>query len=433
MAASQMSHLLRKPGFKRYFGTVAAARATGTMFNVSGVLLVLERTHDLTLAGIVIAAASLPAAVTGPFLGGWLDVTASRRRLLVLDRVITAGALVALLALAGHAPDWLLVAAALFYGATSPLSSGAFSAVLPEVAGVELLDAANAFEGASINAAFIVGPALAGLIVAAAGAGAAIELQILTGLALAALIAVDQTFELRPKHGAAPPSGMLSAVRQGLAATWQIKPLRWNITIDIFYVLAWSTLTIGFPAYAIAVGAAPHVAGYMWAAVAAGSMVGGFALAGRPAAAHPRFLIGGYFLAMALTAAVWPLAGSVAVALGLIFITGVLDGPGLVGLISIRQRLAPPQVRAQVFTTASSLHSAVTAVGAAGAGLIQRAFGTETTLFVWAGLIGLAGAIALLSQTEPSSEPGLRESTGPRRGTSAPRPRSDRPGADRAG
>ncbi len=171
----------------------------------------------------------------------------------------------------------------------------------------------------------------------------------------------------------------------------------------------------------------------MWAAVAAGSMVGGFALAGRPAAAQPRFLIGGYFLAMALTAALWPLAGSVAVALGMIFITGVLDGPGLVGLISIRQRLAPPQVRAQVFTTASSLHSAVTAVGAAGAGLIQRAFGTETTLFVWAGLIGLAGAIALLSQTEPSSEPGLRGSIGPRPGTSAPRPRSDRPRADRAG
>jgi MFS family permease len=93
MTRSQMFELLRRPGFARYFGTVAAARATGTMFNVSGVLLVLERTHDLTLAGIVVAAASLPAAVTGPFLGGWLDVTVSRRRLLVLDRAVTALAL----------------------------------------------------------------------------------------------------------------------------------------------------------------------------------------------------------------------------------------------------------------------------------------------------------------------------------------------------
>src|ERR1700677_1465484 len=118
MTRSQMFELLRRPGFARYFGTVAAARATGTMFNVSGVLLVLERTHDLTLAGIVVAAASLPAAVTGPFLGGWLDVTVSRRRLLVLDRAVTALALAAVLLLAGHAPNWVLPLAALLYGAT---------------------------------------------------------------------------------------------------------------------------------------------------------------------------------------------------------------------------------------------------------------------------------------------------------------------------
>jgi predicted MFS family arabinose efflux permease len=324
----------------------------------------------------------------------------------VLDRIVTALALTALLLLAGHAANWLLVLVALLYGATSPLSSGAFSAVLPEVAGPDLLDAANAFEGASINVAFILGPALAGLIAAGAGAPAAIEVQIAAGLALAVLIAFDETFELRPKHTEMHPAGMLHAVAQGLRATWQIKPLRWNITIDVFYVLAWSTLNVGFPAYALALGAGAHVAGYMWASVAGGSMLGGFALTGRPAAAQPRFLIGGYFLVMAASAALWPLAGGVAVALAMIFLTGVLDGPGLVGLISIRQRLAPPHLRAQIFSTANSLHSAVIAAGAAGAGLFQRAFGTDATLLAWAVLLAVAGLIALLSQTEPGSTPG---------------------------
>jgi len=403
MPRSQVFQLLRRPGFVRYFATVAGARATGTMFTVSGVLLILERTHDLALAGIVVAAASLPAAATGPFLGGWLDVTVSRRRLLVLDRVLTALALTAILILAGHAPNWLLPVIALLYGATSPLSSGAFSAVLPEVAGPDLLDAANAFEGASINVAFVVGPALAGLLAASSGAPVAIEVQIATGVALAVLIAFDETFELRPTHAETAPAGVLHTVAQGLRATWQIAPLRWNITIDAFYVLAWSTLNVGFPAYALALGAGAHVAGYMWAAVSAGSMLGGFLLTGRPAAAQPRFLIGGYFLVMAASAVLWPLTGSLAVALALIFLTGVLDGPGLVGLISIRQRLAPPHLRAQIFSTASSSHSAVTAVGAAGAGLFQRAFGTNATLLAFAALIGIAGLIALLSQTEPGS------------------------------
>jgi predicted MFS family arabinose efflux permease len=400
---SQVSQLLRRPGFARYFATVAGARATGTMFTVSGVLLILERTHDLALAGVVVAAASLPAALTGPFLGGWLDVTTARRRLLVLDRMVTALALAAMLLLAGHAPNWLLPLVALLYGATSPLSSGAFAAVLPEIAGPDLLETANAFEGASINIAFILGPALAGLIAAGAGAAAAIDAQIAAGLALAMLIATDETFELRPKHAELAPESVLHAVARGLRATWQIAPLRWNVTVDVFYVLAWSTLNVGFPAYALALGAGAHVAGYMWAAVAAGSMLGGFALTGRPAAAQPRFLIGGYFLAMAASAVLWPLAGSVAVALALIFLTGVLDGPGLVGLISVRQRLAPPHLRAQIFSTADSLHSAVIGIGAAGAGLIQRAFGTNATLLVWAALLGISGLISLLSQTEPGS------------------------------
>jgi predicted MFS family arabinose efflux permease len=402
VASSPTSKLLRKPGFARYFATVAATRATGTMFNVAGVLLILERTHDLTLAGVVVAAAALPGAVTGPFLGGWLDVSTSRRRLLVLDRVVTALALTAVLLLAGHAPDWLLVLAALLFGATSPLSSGAFSAVLPEVAGPELLETANAFEGASINIAFIIGPALAGLIAATSGAATAIEVQIAVGIALAALIAGDATFELRPPESASSPASLRDAVAQGLAAIWHIKPLRWNMVIDIFYVLAWSTLNVGFPAYALALGAGAHASGYMWAAVAAGSMVGGFALRARPARLAPRFLIGGYFLVMAASAAVWPLAGTAAVALTLIFITGVLDGPGLVGLISIRQRLAPAHLRAQIFSTANSLHSAVIAAGAAGAGLFLHAFGTNALLLAWAALIGIAGAIALLSQTEPA-------------------------------
>lgn len=410
---SDAMRLLRRPGFLRYFSTVAASRATGTMFNVAGVLLILQRTHDLALAGIVVAASALPSAFTGPFLGGWLDVARSRRRLLVLDRLVTAAALLAVLLLAGHAPSWAVVVAALGYGITSPLSGGAFQAVLPEVAGPELLDVANAFEGASINVAFIIGPALAGLIAATAGAAAAIETQLATGLVLAVLIAADETFELRPD--AVAPARLLHAVRDGLAASWRIAPLRWNIVIDLFYVLAWSTLNVSFPAFGLALGAGAHTSGYMWAAVAAGSMVGGFAIRQRRGRRSAGVFIGGCFAAMAVSAALWPLAASLAVALGLIFLTGVLDGPGLVGLISIRQRLAPPHLRAAIFSTASSLHSAEIAVGAAATGLIQRAFGTTFALLCFPALIAVAALLAVVSQYEheplavagvPGREPG---------------------------
>src|SRR5258707_1613018 len=182
MASSETATLLGRPGFARYFATVAAARATGTMFNVAGVLLILQRPHALAVAGIAAAAVTLPGAIPGPSLGGWLDVTSNRRRLLVLDRALTALSLTAVLLLAGHAPNWTLPLAALLYGLTTPLSAGAFSSVLPEVAGPELIGVANAFEAASFNPAFIVRPALAGPLPAAAGPATALDVQLGLGI-----------------------------------------------------------------------------------------------------------------------------------------------------------------------------------------------------------------------------------------------------------
>ncbi len=123
---------------------------------------------------------------------------------------------------------------------------------------------------------------------------------------------------------------MLHAVRAGLARLWRTVPLRWNTIIDNVYVLASGILFVGFPAFALSVGAGAHASGYMWAAISAGLMVGSFALTRHAAGRSPRVLMGGCMLAMALSAAAWWFAGSLAGALPLIFLTGLLDGPALV-------------------------------------------------------------------------------------------------------
>jgi MFS-type transporter involved in bile tolerance (Atg22 family) len=88
------------------------------MFAVAGVLLVLRRTGSAPLAGATAAAAMVPAAVSGPILGAWLDVARSRRLLMVIDQLSSAVCLLALVALAGHAPNWTLPAVAVLYSVT---------------------------------------------------------------------------------------------------------------------------------------------------------------------------------------------------------------------------------------------------------------------------------------------------------------------------
>jgi hypothetical protein len=97
--------LLRRPRYPGFVLTASLSRTCSSMFAVSGVLLVLERTGSAPLAGITSAAAVLPAALSGPFLGAWPDVARRRRILIVIDQLTSVAALAGIVALAGRGPN----------------------------------------------------------------------------------------------------------------------------------------------------------------------------------------------------------------------------------------------------------------------------------------------------------------------------------------
>lgn len=386
--------LIRHPGYLRYFVAIALARVPSTMWAVAVALLVLERTGSLSLVGITIAAGSLPAALTGPLLGAWLDITRSRRALIALDQLTAIAALVGILLVAGHGPNWALPALGVAYGLTSPLSMGAFRSVLPELVGADLLPKANTMEATSINLAYIVGPAAAGAIAGVAGAAAAVEVQIGLFAATIALTITAEVFELRPS--ARPTAGLIGSARDGLRALWRIVPLRAVSASSLFSVMGWGTLNVSFPAFAIAVGAGAHASGYLWAAVSLGSVVSAFALAGVANRLSTIALMAGSSVAMACSALLWPLADNLTVALILVTLTGLLEGPALAAFFTLRQRYTPPELRGQVFSTVGSLTLAGMAIGSAIAGPIHAALGTDATLLAFS-VLELVSAVCLLT------------------------------------
>lgn len=166
----EFARLWRRPGYGGFFATVLLSRTSAAMFTVSGVLLMIAQTGSVTLAGVTAAAAVLPGAVAGPILGAWLDIARSRRLLIAVDQV-GSGRLLALLALAGHAPDWTLPAVGVLYSVTRPFSSGSFVSALPELAGPQLIGTASSLEASSVNFSTVIGPALAGILVATLAPG----------------------------------------------------------------------------------------------------------------------------------------------------------------------------------------------------------------------------------------------------------------------
>ncbi|MGH2876102.1 MAG: MFS transporter [Solirubrobacteraceae bacterium] len=380
------ARLWRRPHYRGFVLTVVLSRTTAMMFSTAGVLLVLARTGSAPLAGLTAAAAVLPGALTGPMLGAWVDVAHRRRALIVFDQLLSVIALVGIVALAGHAPDWTLPAVAVLYGITRPLSSGSFFSAVAELAGPELLDHASQVEATSLNLSVIVGPALAGVLVGAIGAGPTVHLQAaLTALA-AVLIAVNPAFEA---HGEERPPSILHAVRHGLRALRRQRELLATLATSCLAAFGWGLMLVAFPLYAVRVlGGPASASGYLWAAVAAGSIVGTFALRGEPSLRR----VGLSYGLLGLSALLWTRAHTLGLAMALIGLTGFLEGPAYSGSIALRQRHAPPAVRGQVMTTVSSATGVALAAGAALGGAVE-----DPTTLIWLLVaVNLAAALVLL-------------------------------------
>lgn len=371
---------------------MSLSRTSGMIFTTAGVLLVLARTGSASLAGATAAAAVLPAAFTGPVLGAWLDVARRRRVLIVFDQLLSAVALLGIVAVAGHAPAWTLPAITIVYGITRPFSSGSFLSALAHIVGPELLDQASAVEATSLNLAVIIGPALGGLLVAVVGAAPTVEVQAALSLLVAVLVAGNPAFEARDAERSHSVS---HALRAGLTALLHERVLLATSLAGGLAAFGWGLMMIGFPLYAIrTLHSHAHASGYLWAAVAAGSILGTFVLHGPPGLRRVGFSYG----ILGLSALLWPLAASLAVGIALIGLTGFLEGPAYSGTIALRQRHVPPAVGAQVMTTLNGVSGLAVAAGAALGGVVDDPLGL-IVVFTAVNLIAAASAVA--SATDP--------------------------------
>lgn len=398
MRRAELNRLRKQPGYPLFFGAATLTRVADEMFSVGIVLYVLERTGSAALAGATAAAVTLPSFVSGPLLGAWLDLTGRRRAIMVVDRTIMAGALLGILALAGSGPDWTLPLLAALAGFTYPLTFGGFTSLIPALVDEEQLPAANALEATSLNLATIAGPALAGTLAATSGAGTSLAVEAGLTLASLALIVATPAFDVEARRR----RGSLRAIAAaGLRQLVAVPALRGVTVSGTLQLAGLGFLTVAFPFFAESVGADRSLAGHLWAVFAAGSILGTLAVVNiqRRYAPQKVVLVGLVVLGALMLA--WPLAASVPVALALVALAGLADGPTISATFAVRQRFAPRELHGQVFTTAASLKVGSFAVGSALGGPAVVALGADGALVVAASLQLAAAAAGLAAMRIP--------------------------------
>jgi predicted MFS family arabinose efflux permease len=396
MDLASLRGLRRTHGYPAFYSAATLSRLADEMFSVAAVLLVLDRTGSAALAGLTIACVTLPSLVTGPLLGAWLDLRGKRRWLMAADQAIAAGCVVAIALLAGKAPDFVLPLIGLFMGLTWPLSFGGFTSLIPVIVPERLLVRANALEATSFNTALIAGPALSGTICGLWDPATALYVEaVLTIAGLALVLAVPNMDRSEPFDAGRSLRGI---VREGLSQLVAVPALRAVTLTGAIGLGGLGLLAVGFPFFAEeALGGDKSDAGYLWMAFAAGSATGAMALVRLQDRFPPQTVMLGAVATFGCLMFLWPLAGSIPVAIGLVAVAGFADGPGLAATFAVRQQWAPPELHGQIFTTAVGFKVGAFSLGAAAGGPLVESIGSRETIAIAAGIQLVAVAAGWLA------------------------------------
>jgi MFS family permease len=288
-AVSHRGAVLRYRDFRLlYIGQVTSLLGTW-MSAVAVTFAVLGSGGSADGLGVVMAAEILPqvAFVLG---GGVLADRIGRRPVMLgadaLCCAAQAGLAVALLA--GRPPIWLFAVLAALVGTGQAFFGPALNGLMTEIAPRAELGNANALYGLAQSATRILGPSLAGLVVALAGPAVVIAVDAASyGVSVVALALLRPparpAASAAPARSAAPPRrSLLREAGEGWAE-FRSRTWLWVTTLQfaLFNLITWAPYLLLGPVLARAYLGGARAWGLVMAAGGAGAVLGGLAALGR--------------------------------------------------------------------------------------------------------------------------------------------------------
>jgi len=215
---------LGSPVFRMLWFTWLTANTTMWMNDVAGAWLMTSLAPSPLWVALVQSASTLPVFLLGLPSGAMADIL-DRRRFLMLTQFWVAGiaTVTCLIVMMGWMTAPLLLALTFANGMGLAMRWPVFAAIVPELVPRAQLPAALALNGVSMNASRIIGPLVAGAVIAGAGSSWV--------FALNAVLSVSAGFIVmrwRREHKESPlgRERLASAMRVGIQYVWQSGRMR---------------------------------------------------------------------------------------------------------------------------------------------------------------------------------------------------------------
>ena len=405
-----MSGLTRAFAHRNYrlFFSGQLISLTGTwMQQVAQAWLVYRLTRSSVLLGLVAFAGQIPVFLFAP-LGGALADRAHRHRIIVGTQTaaMVLACVLAALTLGGWVRVWHVFVLASLVGVVSAFDIPARQAFFVDMVGRDDLMNAIALNSSLVNGARIVGPAVAGAIVAAVGEGWCFFINGVSYLAvLAGLLLMDRTAPPAPIH--ARPSACAD-IAEGFRFAGGTAPVRALLLLLGFVSVTAMPYTVLMPIFAdqILQGGARGL-GVLMGATGIGALAGALSLAARQGVQGLGRWVAGGSLGFGLCLMLFSFSRTFWLSVALLVPTGATFMVQMAASNTLIQAMVPDRLRGRVMAVYSMMFMGMAPFGALLAGTIADRIGAPHTVAL--GGVACVGAAMIFGLRLPALRGEARE------------------------
>jgi MFS family permease len=391
----------------RLFLTGQIISTAGTwMQSVAMPWLALQLTHNGLLVGLVLAAQFMPVLVGGP-LGGLVADRYRKRNVLIVTQSLFMAPSFALFAVSstGHAQYWMVIIAAIVTGSINLFDVPSRQAFLIEMVGRQDLMNAIALNSSVFNSSAVIGPAIAGVLIAEVGIPICFLANSVSYLAAIAALLLMRDLPAMMREREKQP--FLTRIAEGARyARHEPTVGMLLVSVAVFSLFAMNRLTL-IPLFAdqvLNVGAKGF--GFLLGSMGMGALVGALTLAFFPSlGADPRRQL---WMAMIWVAALveFSISRVFVLSMAALFVAGYCQISFVAAANNRIQTITPDHLRGRVMSLYGQALIGVSPIGSTQAGALATLFGAP-----WAMAIGavIAGAVIFgirLFQPQVFSQPG---------------------------
>ncbi|MGI8788039.1 MAG: MFS transporter [Pyrinomonadaceae bacterium] len=378
---------LKHRNFQFFFGGQFISLTGTWMQTVAESWLIYRLTGSVVLLGLVRFASQIPVFLLAP-IGGAVADRFNRRKILIATQTwaMTLAFILAMLVLTGNIKEWHLFVIAALLGLGNAFDIPTRQAFVADMVGREDLLNAIALNSSMFNGARIIGPAIAGLLVAAVGEGWCFLFNALSYVAvITGFLLMNVKVEIRPRVGST-----VSNIAEGFKFVAKTPPIRALLLLLGLVSLMGMPYSVLMPIIADKfLGGGSDTLGYLMGASGVGALIAALVLASRKQVfglgRWVNFASAGFgifLIVFSFSRSFW-LSMILLLPIGFSMMTQMSSSNTLI------QAMVPDELRGRVMSVYSMMFMGMAPIGALLSGWLAEYIGTTET-------IALGGAACIL-------------------------------------